>query len=666
MSTEKVKKEIEKLTKDLNYHSWRYYVLDDPEISDAEYDELFKKLEKLEKEFPQLKRSDSPTQKVGGVVLEGFEKVTHSIPMLSLANAANEEEAHEFDARVKRFLDIKKDIEYIAEAKIDGLAIELVYEEGKLHIGSTRGDGEVGENITENIKTIKSIPLGLMGNNPPSIIEVRGEAFMHLKDFDQLNKKRAQASEPIFANSRNAAAGSLRQLDTKLTAQRPLSLFCYGVGRLEGKKLNTHFETLEYLKKLGFKTNPLSKKCKNIEEVISFYKGILKKRDDLPYEIDGIVIKVNDLHLQEELGTISRRPRWAVALKFEARQSTTVIEDIQVQVGRTGALTPVAYLKPVNIGGVVVKRASLHNQDEIDKKDIHIGDTVFVERAGDVIPYVVKVIPGKRSKNSKKFKIPSTCPVCGAHAYREEEEAVVRCSGVGCPAKLKEAVSHFVSRNALNIDGFGEKNVDHFIDAGLIQSFSDIYKIKKADLLKLERWGEKSASNLIEAIEKSKKQTLDRFLYALGIRFVGEHTAKILVQHFGSLEKMMKASYEELLEIYEVGPKVAQSVSEFFKEKKNRDEVLKLLKIGFQFLSLKKTSSHLQGTIFVLTGTLNSLSRGEAKKLLEACGARVSGSVSKMTDFVVVGALPGSNYDKAKELGVAVLSEEEFLKKVKK
>ena len=479
------KKLIKELTEKINYHNWCYYVKDEPEISDAEYDTSFRELQKLEDQFPDLKLADSPTQKVGGAVLEGFNKHTHAIAMLSLSNALNEEDIFDFDTRVKKFLDAKNDIEYIAEAKIDGLAMELTYEDGMLKVGSTRGDGMVGEDITENIKTVKTIPLRLFSKDMPRLIDVRGEVFMNFKDFNELNEKRLKNDESLFANSRNASAGSLRQLDSRLVAQRPLRMYCYGIGRLEDKKLHTHWESLEYLKKLGLRVNPYSKACKNISEAAEFYHDLLKKRDHLEFEIDGVVVKVNSLKLQEELGAIARSPRWAIACKFPARQETSIIEDIHVQVGRTGALTPVAHLKPVNIGGVLVKRASLHNQDEIDKKDIRIGDTVFVERAGDVIPYVVKVVTRKRTGKEKKYKIPNTCPVCHAHAFKPEGEAVSRCTGLNCPAKLKESVSHFVSRDALDVEGFGRKHVEQFIDADLIHSFSDIFKIKKEDMLKL-------------------------------------------------------------------------------------------------------------------------------------------------------------------------------------
>ena len=659
------KKLIKELTEKINYHNWCYYVKDEPEISDAEYDKYFHELQKLEEQFPGLKQNDSPTQKVGGAVLDEFNKHSHAIPMLSLSNALNEEDAYDFDVRVKKFLDTKEDIEYVAEAKIDGLAMELTYERGVLKVGSTRGDGATGEDITENIKTVKTIPLHLFGKEIPSLIDVMGEVFMNLKDFNELNEKRLKNDEPLFANSRNASAGSLRQLDSRLVAQRPLRMYCYRVGQLLGKKLSTHSQALEYLKKLGFQVNPYSQVCKNIKEAVHFYKNLFEKRDHLEFEIDGVVVKVNSLKLQDELGTIARSPRWAIAIKFPARQETSVIEDIQVQVGRTGALTPVAHLKPVNIGGVIVKRASLHNQDEIDKKDIRIGDTVFVERAGDVIPYVVKVVIQKRSGKEKKYKISDTCPVCHSHAFKPEGEAVSRCTGLNCPAKLKESVSHFVSRDALNIEGFGRKHVEQFIDAGLINSFSDIFKIKKDDMLKLERWGDLSADNLIDAIKNSKQQTLDRLIYGLGIRFIGQQTAKILSGHFGSLEKLVKATYEELINIHEVGPRLAQSLVDFFSEKKNVEEIKRILERGFKFKVVKAKSSKLQGKIFVLTGTLESLGRGEAKKLLEGHGARVSESVSKKTHFVVAGSEPGSKLSQAKELGVAVLDEKEFLKMVK-
>ena len=665
MDKKKAALSIEKLTEKINYHNWRYYVKDDPEISDQEFDVLLKQLEALEREFPDLKLPDSPTQKVGGHVIDEFKKYAHHIPMLSLSNATSEEEAFEFDERIKKFLKTEKDIEYMAEAKMDGLAIELVYKKGVLTVGSTRGDGVTGEDISENIKTVKPIPLRLLIKNPPALLEVRGEVYMNLKEFNRLNEKRVLEEKPLFANSRNAAAGSLRQLDSRITAERPLNFSAYGIGRIEGCSFQTHEEVLDYLEKLGLPMSSYHKRCKNIDEVIHFYKIVAEKRDHIPYEIDGVVIKVNSLSLQEKLGTISKSPRWAIAYKFKARQATTVIEDIQVQVGRTGALTPVAFLKPVNIGGVVVQRASLHNQDEIDKKDIRIGDTVFVERAGDVIPYVVKVVTSKRTGHEKKYVIQHKCPACGSLASKTESEVVLRCVGLNCPAKLKQTLIHFASRNAMNIEGLGKKHIGQFITKKLVSSFQDIYHMKKEDLLKLPRWGDLSAENLIKAIEESKKRSLNRFIYALGIRHIGEHAAKVLSQHFKTIEKIMSASFDELNKIHEIGPIMAQSVVDFMSERKNVSEIQQLLKAGLSLERLARKSTQLEGKTFVLTGELESMSRNVAKNKLESLGAHVAGSVSKNTDYVVVGSEPGSKLKKATQLRIKTLLENEFLELLK-
>ncbi|MBI2027024.1 MAG: NAD-dependent DNA ligase LigA [Deltaproteobacteria bacterium] len=663
MDKKKAQIEIEKLIELINYHNWRYYVKDDPEISDQEFDDLIKRLEKLEKEFPQLSLPDSPTQRVGGVVLDEFKKYEHHVPMLSLTNSTDEDETRAFDERIKKFLNIKSDVEYMAEAKMDGLAVELVYKKGILSIGSTRGDGVTGEDVTENIKTVKSIPLRLLTKTPPDLLEVRGEVFMNLDDFNRLNEERVSQNKSLFANSRNAAAGSLRQLNSTITARRPLDFSAYGVGRFVGHSLKTHMEVLDHLEVLGFPMSSYHQKCKNIDEAISFYKRTAKTRDLIPYEIDGVVIKVNLLSFQEKLGTISKSPRWAIAYKFKARQATTVIEDIKVQVGRTGALTPVAFLKPVNIGGVVVRRASLHNQDEIDKKDIRIGDTVFVERAGDVIPYVVKVVNSRRSGNEKKFCIPDKCPMCGAHASKDADEAVLRCIGLNCPAKLKGALVHFASRNAMNIEGLGRKHISQLISNNILRSFSDLYRMKKDNLMNLERWGELSAQNLLEAIEKSKTRSLDRFIYALGIRHIGVHSAKVLMRHFKLLEKVIHATYQELTKIHEIGPVMAQAIVDFMGEKKNADEIRHLLRLGLKLESPAIQSSNLlDGKIFVLTGELENMSRAKAQAQLESHGARVAGSVSKNTDYVVVGAEPGSKLKVATKLGIKILTETEFLK----
>ncbi|MGB9629958.1 MAG: NAD-dependent DNA ligase LigA, partial [Thermodesulfobacteriota bacterium] len=516
MVPEAIKKRVDKLREEIEYHNYRYYILDQPEISDAQYDRLMRELEKLEEQYPELRSPNSPTQRVGAPPLEAFEIVRHTIPMLSLANAFDETEAKDFDKRVKKFLGTLQDIEYVAEPKLDGLAVELVYEKGFFVVGSTRGDGINGENITQNLRTIKTIPLQLIRKEVPvpERLEVRGEVIMQVKKFRELNRKREEMGEPLFANPRNAAAGSVRQLDSKVTASRPLEIYCYGIGEVVGRTFKTHWEILQTLSKWGLRINPHIQKCRNINEVLEYYHEMGEKRESLPYEIDGIVIKVNSLDLQTRLGEIARSPRWALAFKFQPKQETTKILDIIVQVGRTGALTPVAVMEPVKVGGVEVSRATLHNQDEIDKKDVRIGDTVIIQRAGDVIPEVVQVITSKRKGTEKKFRMPSKCPVCGAEVVKEE--AIHRCIGLDCPAQLKGRIKHFASKRAMDIEGLGTKLTDQLVDKGLVKDVADIYYIKKEQLIQLERMADKSAQNIIDAIEKSKTKPLSKFLYALG------------------------------------------------------------------------------------------------------------------------------------------------------
>lgn len=660
------KERIEKLVKDLNYHNYRYYILDNPEISDTEYDKMLRELQKLEEEDSEYVLPDSPTQRVGAKPLDKFKKHKHKTPMLSLNNAMNDDELLAFDERIKKHLGGSKEITYTAELKFDGLAIELVYEDGILTVGSTRGDGETGEDVTPNIKTVKNIPLHLEGK-PPSRLEVRGEVVLTKKAFAKLNNDREKEGEPLFANPRNAAAGSVRQLDSKITAKRPLHFFAYGIGEAKETLFDSQHELLKQLSKFGIPVNEHFALCKNIEEVQKFFNKIEEKREKLDYEIDGIVIKVNDFKLQEKLGTISRSPRFAIARKFAAQEATTVIEDIIVQVGRTGALTPVAKLKPVHVGGVTVKSATLHNQDEIDRKDVRIGDTVFIRRAGDVIPEVVKVVESKRPKHSKHYKMPTHCPECGAEAIKEEGEVVSRCIGLTCPAKLKEGIRHFVSKGGMDIEGIGHKLVEQFVDEGLIKKFSDFYKLTEKDILKLERQGEKSAKNNIEAIENSKNIPLHKFIYALGIRHVGEHLSKVLALEFGEIKKLENAKEDDLIKIHEIGPEVACSVSHFFNEPRNLKEIHNLLHAGIKPVGeKKKKGGKFAGKTFVLTGTLPNYKRGDIKRMIENEGGHVAGSVSKNTDFVVAGSDPGSKLDKAKELKVPVVDEEEFLKLLKK
>ena len=655
---------IGRLRKEINYHNYRYYVLDSPEISDAQYDRMLKKLKELEERFPELVTPDSPTQRVGARPLEAFREVKHSIPMLSLSNAFSEEEIRDFDARVRKFLETEKGPQYMAEPKLDGVAVEVVYENGTLSVGSTRGDGVTGEDVTQNLKTVRSIPLKLLQakkQRVPALLEVRGEVMMRIEEFRKLNKEREKKGEPVFANPRNAAAGSLRQLDSSVTASRPLEVFFYAVGRVEGARFETQDELLRILPKLGLRVNPHVRVCKTIEDAIDYYRDMMQKRDSLAYEIDGAVLKVNDFVQQEMLGAISRSPRWALAVKFPARQETTKILDIIVQVGRTGALTPVAVMEPVNVGGVTVSRATLHNQDEIDRKDIRIGDTVVLQRAGDVIPEVVSVVTSKRTGKEKKFKIPHKCPVCRSDAVRLPGEAVARCTGMACAAKLRELVGHFASRRAMDIQGLGDKIIQQLTEKGLVKSVADIYSLRMDDFMKLDRMGEKLASNVLASIEKSKDTTLARLIYALGIRHVGEHISHVLAEHFGSMDKLRTASLEELQETNEVGPQVAQSIRSFFDQKINIGVINRLFAGGVSVGGERpRPGTKLLGKSFVFTGTLERYEREEASRIVESLGGKTSSSVSRKTDYVVVGKEPGTKLQKAEELGIRIISEKEF------
>ena len=665
---EKIKLHVQALRAEIELHNYRYYVQDNPTIPDAEYDQLFRELQQIEQDYPQLIAVDSPTRRVGATPLKAFPQVTHRISMLSLNNAFDDAEVAAFDRRVCEGLSVDC-VEYMVEPKFDGLAVSLCYEDGILKTGATRGDGNAGEDITLNLKTIKSIPLSLPVKNPPPLLEVRGEVLMLKADFLTLNQRQLAKSEKEFANPRNAAAGSLRQLDPRITASRRLTFFAYGVGQYEDPLIpqDRHSDVLKYLTTLHF---PVAKECQivtGLQALLDCYRTIGMQRENLPYAIDGVVYKVNSLLQQEKLGFVSRAPRFAIAHKFPAQEAVTQLLDINVQVGRTGALTPVARLKPVFVGGVTVTNATLHNADEIERKDVRIGDTVIVRRAGDVIPEVVSVILEKRPDNARVFTMPEHCPACGAKAVRLAEEAVSRCTGgLFCPAQRKQAILHFASRRALDIEGLGDKLVDQMVDHTIVRTPADLYKLGLTALANLERMADKSANNILHAIEKSKQTTLARLIYALGIRNVGEATAKELAAYFGNLDRLLAANSEHLQQIPDIGPIVAQSIVDFFAETHNCEVIEQLRASGVHWdehagKSELTSVAPLHGKTFVLTGTLPTMSREEAKEKIEALGGKVSGSVSKKTDYVVVGTDPGSKYDKALSLGISVLDEEGLL-----
>jgi DNA ligase (NAD+) len=671
ISKEEAKRMAEKLRREIEHHDFLYYVESNPEISDAEYDDLIQKLRNLEAQFPKLKTPDSPTERVSGYVKEGFKLVEHRIPMMSIDNISTDDDAIEFDNRVKRFLGIgasqttKNDpsgnIEYTAEPKFDGVSASLTYENSLLIRGATRGDGKIGEEITANLKTIKSIPLKLTASNTfPKRIEVRGEVLLPIAAFRKLNKELGEAGEPIFANPRNASSGSLRQLDSSITAKRPLDFYSWGVGEVIDYEFKTQWEIAQTLKQWGFKVENRMMHCKNIKEAISYYHEMESIRDELPYEADGIVIKVDRLDYQRELGTTAKYPRWSIAYKFKPRQATTKILDIIVQVGRIGLLTPVASLNPVKIGGVTVSRSTLHTEEIIREKDIRIGDTVLIERAGDVIPEVVKPVVENRTGDEKLFKMPRSCPSCGTQV--EKDGAYYYCPNLSCPAQLKGRIKHLASRKAFDIDGLGDKIVEQLMKEGLIKDLADIFYLKKDDLIDLERFAEKSSSNLAEEIESSKKTSFERFIYALSIRHVGERLAQILAQNFPNLEALMEASEERLIEIPTVGPEIAKSIVSFFRDKKHKKIIEKMLAAGvkIEYKPRLKKGDKFIGKTFVFTGALKSFTRDEAKRLVEELGGRVSSSVTKKTDYIVAGEDPGSKLDLAKSLKIEIIGEEKF------
>lgn len=666
INTEVLQK-IEGLRRTLHRHNYRYYVLDDPEISDAEYDRMMRALIELEDEYPDLRSPDSPTSRVGAPPLDKFETIAHSIPMLSLDNGFNDTDIIEFDRRIKKNLATDDEIIYTAEPKLDGVAVELVYENGRLATASTRGDGINGEVITSNVRTIKSVPLLLenaKGISVPSRLEVRGEVFIRQEGFKRLNNQRLNQNMPLFANPRNAAAGSLRQLNSKIAAKRPLEIFFYGIGIITDLELESHWDTLVVLQDFGFRINPLTRAKITIKDVLDYYRELVEMRYQLPYDIDGVVIKVDSFSLQHLLGSTSRSPRWSIAYKFKALQETTRVTDIEIQVGRTGALTPVAHLVPVNVGGAIVSRATLHNEDEIKRKDIRIGDTVIVQRAGDVIPEVVKVIESKRTGEEKTFKMPLNCPVCHSSVVRPENEATLRCINTTCSAQVKERIKHFASKSGFDIDGLGNKLVEQLVDKGLLNSYADIFRLSEDILENLERMGPKSATNIINAIEEKKQITLSRFLYALGIHHVGEHVAGILASTFQNLENLLRATTDDLEAVEGVGPVVAKSVANFFQQDENKKAVNDISANGVIILQEdRKKRGALENKVFVLTGTLETMTRTQAKKSIEMAGGRVAGSVSRNADYLVVGTSPGSKLKRANELGIEVI-DETTLKKI--
>lgn len=661
MDRNEAAKKVQQLRDEINQYNYEYHVLDNPTVSDQVYDQKMKELIELEEQFPDLVTDDSPTQRVGGTPLDKFEKVNHTVPMLSLSNAFSEEDLRDFDRRVREH--VTRDFKYVCELKIDGLAVSMRYENGKFVQGATRGDGRTGEDITQNLKTIKSIPLTIKNNET---IEVRGEAYMPKKSFIALNEKRKEEGLELFANPRNAAAGSLRQLDPKIAASRNLNIFIYSVGEWEAESISTHSERLAYLRELGFKTNPETRTFQTIEEVIEFTKEWTVKRNELDYEIDGIVIKVDEIELQEQLGFTARSPRWAMAYKFPAEEAVTKLRGIELSVGRTGVITPTALLEPVQVAGTTVQRASLHNEDLIIEKDIRINDTVVIKKAGDIIPEVVRVIFEERTGEEKEYRFPEHCPECDTKLEKPEGEVAWRCVNPNCPAQIKEGLIHFVSRGAMNIDGLGEKVVEQLFDHKLIQTIADLYKLKYEDLIELERMGDKSVTNLLNAINASKENSLERLLFGLGIRYVGSKAATTLAAHYKTMDALMEATEEELKTVPEIGEKMAESIATYFNKPQVKQliEELKVLGLNMTYLGATEVvdeDSVFFGKTIVLTGKLHSLSRSEAKEKIEALGGKVTGSVSKKTDIVIAGEDAGSKLDKAKELNIEIWDEEQLL-----
>ena len=666
MNKTEAKKRIEELREKTEYYAKKYYDEDKPEISDFEYDMLMVELRNLEKEYPEFISKDSLTQKVGGHVKEGFQKVTHEVPLQSLQDVFSFEEVEEFDERIRKQAEENgiKDVNYVVETKIDGLSAALEYKEGKFVRGATRGNGLIGEDVTQNLKTVKTIPMELTDKID---IIVRGEVFISKQDFEKMNQEREENEEELFANARNAAAGSLRQLDSKITAKRPLDIYIFNVQKIEGKTFNSHFEELEYLSKLGFNVNPVIIPCKNIKEAEKAIEKIGEDRENLTFGIDGAVIKVDDLHFREILGTTIKVPRWAVAYKYPPEKKETILKDIICQVGRTGVITPMAILEPVKVAGSTISKTTLHNEDFIKEKDLKIGDTVVIQKAGDVIPEIVEVVKNKRTGNEKEFEMPKVCPVCGAPTVREEGESAVRCTGIECPAKLFRNLVHFVSREAMDISGLGENIIQQLLDNNLIKNIADIYTLKFEDIASLKKNGKKFAQNLVDAIERSKQNDLSKLITALGIRHVGVKASKMLAKKYKTMDNLMQASYEELSMIDDIGPIVAGSIREFFQEEQTIDLINKLKLAGVNMDSLEEESedNRFEGKTFVLTGSLEEFTRNEASEIIERLGGKTSGTVSKKTDYVLAGEEAGSKLTKAQNLGITVITEAEFKEMIK-